>query len=142
MSNTFPEQDITQKEQKRPPRSLAEWVTFTIATSIVGAIAALVIYLWVTQKDSPPVLTITPQTETRQVEGQFYIPFKLTNTGGETAESVRVIAELQVNGKVEESSDQEIDFLSSGETAAGAFVFSRNPQQGKLTMRVVSYKLP
>jgi len=70
------------------------------------------------------------------------VPFTVTNTGGETAESVQIIAELRVNGEVLESGDQQIDFLSSGETQEGAFIFSRNPTQGQLIVRSSSYKLP
>jgi len=70
------------------------------------------------------------------------VPFTVTNTGGETAESVQIIAELRVNGEVLESGDQQIDFLSSGETQEGAFIFSRNPSQGQLIVRPSSYKLP
>jgi uncharacterized protein (TIGR02588 family) len=43
---------------------------------------------------------------------------------------------------VEESGEQQIDFLASGEKEEGAFVFSRDPRQGELVMRVASYKLP
>jgi uncharacterized protein (TIGR02588 family) len=53
-----------------------------------------------------------------------------------------VIAELSINGKVEEDGEQQIDFLASGETEEGAFVFSRDPRQGELVVRVASYKLP
>ena len=66
----------------------------------------------------------------------------LTNTGGDTAESVQIIAELRVNGEVVESGEQQIDFLSRGETEEGAFIFSRNPSQGQLIVRSSSYKLP
>jgi uncharacterized protein (TIGR02588 family) len=53
-----------------------------------------------------------------------------------------VIAELRINGKIEEVGEQQIDFLSSGETEEGAFVFSRDPRNVELVVRVASYKLP
>jgi uncharacterized protein (TIGR02588 family) len=53
-----------------------------------------------------------------------------------------VIAELRINGEVEESGEQQIDFLASGEMEEGAFVFSRDPRKGELVVRVASYKLP
>lgn len=131
------------QEQQRPRRSPAEHITFGIACSILATIIGLVLYIWFDQKaQQPPDITISSQDTTREASGQFYVPFEITNIGGGTAESVQIIAELQINGEVEESGEQQIDFLSGGETEEGAFVFSRNPQEGELTLRVASYKLP
>lgn len=132
----------SSKKQKRPPRSLAEWTTLSLASLVLAAIAGLVIHNWATQQKRPPVLQLDRNGEIRETEGQFYVPFEVSNVGGETVESVQVIAELRVNGEVEESGDQQIDFLSEGEKEEGAFVFRRNPRQGELTVRVASYKLP
>jgi uncharacterized protein (TIGR02588 family) len=128
--------------QKRPPRSLAEWVTFSIASTILSAIATLVIYTWVTDQQEPPVLEVSQTNQIREANGQFYVPFELSNMGGETVESVQVVAELRVNGQVQESGDQQIDFLSSREKAEGGFVFRRDPRKGELIIRVASYKVP
>lgn len=138
MNNT----DSSPQTEQKPPRSAAEWTTFSIALFILAMIVGLVIYKWFTQKDQPPILSIARQNEIREAPGQFYVPFAVTNTGGETAESVQVIAELRINGEVEESGEQQIDFLASGEQEKGAFVFSRDPRQGELVVRVASYKLP
>lgn len=127
---------------QRPPRSFAEWTTFSIASLILSAIAGLVIYSWATKQDSPPVMKLDRSQEIREVDGQFYVPFELSNTGGETVESVQVVAELRVNGEVKESGDQQIDFLSASEKEEGAFVFRQDPRKGQLTLRVASYKLP
>ncbi|MBD2018771.1 TIGR02588 family protein, partial [Leptolyngbya sp. FACHB-36] len=108
---------------ERPSRTPAEWITFGIATAILAAIAGLVSYAWVTERDRPPVLVINRTEAVREAEGQFYVPFEVANTGGETVESVQIVAELRVNDRVEEAGDQQIDFLSGGETEEGAFVF-------------------
>jgi uncharacterized protein (TIGR02588 family) len=128
--------------KSRPPRTIAEWTTFGIASLILASIAGLVIYNWATEKDSPPVLSLNRTDEIRETEGQFYVPFEISNTGGETVESVQIVAELRVNGQVEESGDQQVDFLSEGEKEEGAFVFRKDPRKGELTVRVASYKLP
>ena len=132
----------TQEVKQKPQRSAAEWTTFSIALLVLATLIGLVIYKWITQKNEPPLLSVTPQSEIRQVPGQFYVPFSIINTGGATAESVQVIAELRINDEIAESGEQQIDFLASGEKQEGAFVFSRDPRQGKLVMRVASYKLP
>jgi len=138
-----PEQQPSEGLQQNRARSPAEQVTFGIASLILAGIIALVCYIWVDeQTDQPPDITVSNQGTVREASGQFYVPFEIENIGGGTAESVQVIAELRINGEVEESGEQQIDFLSGGETEEGAFVFSRNPQEGELVLRVASYKLP
>lgn len=119
-----------------------EWITFTIASLIVAIIVGLVLWIWVTRNDQPPLLSVTVDREIRQEQGQYYVPFSITNTGGGTAESVQVIGELRVNGEVAEQGEQQIDFLSSNEKEEGAFIFQRDPNQAELLIRAASYKLP
>jgi uncharacterized protein (TIGR02588 family) len=133
---------MTQTEQHKPERSPAEWVTFSVASFILAVIVSLVGYTWLNDKNQPPILSVTNKEIIREIDGQFYVPFEVVNTGGDTAESVQIMAELLINGKVAESGEQQIDFLSSGEREEGAFMFSQNPRQGQLTLRVASYKLP
>ncbi|MBM0741435.1 TIGR02588 family protein [Phormidium sp. CLA17] len=129
-------------ESKRPFRNSTEWLSFGIASLIVGTVAGLVIYSWAMGRNSPPSLTIYRTEPVREADGQFYVPFEIVNTGGETAESVQVIAELKVNAAIQESGDLQIDFLSRGETEKAAFVFKTDPRQGDLVVRVASYKTP
>ncbi|PZV11882.1 MAG: TIGR02588 family protein [Leptolyngbya sp.] len=129
-------------EAKKPSRSFAEWLSFSIASLILGTTVGLVIYSWATGRNSPPVLAINRTEPVREVDGQFYVPFEISNTGGETAESVQVIAELKVKTAVQESGDLQIDFLSRGETEKATFVFKTDPRQGDLVVRVASYKVP
>lgn len=130
------------EEQKRPPRSLAEWVSFSIALLILAIVSGLVIYSWLTKSDEPPILAVDRTEAVKEIEGKYYVPFEVSNKGGETAESVQVVAELKINGEVEASGDFLIDFLSQNETEKGGFVFDKDPRQGELTVRVSSYKVP
>jgi uncharacterized protein (TIGR02588 family) len=132
---------MSESEQKQQ-RSVAEWVTFSIASSIVAGIVGLVLYSWAKVGNEPPVLAIEQSGKVRQTSGSFYVPFTLTNKGGETADAVRVTAELQIGGKVEEMGEQQFDFLAGGEAEEGTFLFSRNPQNGKLILRVTGYRKP
>jgi uncharacterized protein (TIGR02588 family) len=122
-------------------RSLAEKVSFGISLSIVGIVIALICYTWITGDTNPPALVVTT-TQTRQVDQHYYVPFTVTNWGGETAEAVEVVGELSLPGGTTETGMQEIDFLSRQEKRSGEFIFSQNPQQGELTVRVASYRLP
>lgn len=137
------QQDQSSPDQaKRPPRSLAEWISFSISLFIVGVIATLVLYIWATDRDRPAALNLNQNEPIRETDGQFYVPFEIANSGGETVESVQVIAELQVAGEVIESGDLQVDFLSQGEKESGVFVFSQDPRKGQLVLRVSSYKVP
>ena len=122
-------------------RSLAEKVSFSISLFIVGLIVALVCYIWVTGDTNPPILSVST-SEVRQVNQQYYVPFTVSNFGGKTASSVEVVGELSQAQKTLEIGRQEIDFLSRKEERSGEFVFTHNPQQGELTVRVASYKQP
>jgi uncharacterized protein (TIGR02588 family) len=140
MSNVIDQEAVQDPKDSR--RSLAEWFTFGLASAIVAIVIGLVIYIWLGKKTDPPVLSIQREEAIRKVNGQFYVPFTLKNQGGKTAESVHVVAKLELSDSIEESGEQEVDFLSSGEKQDGAFIFSQDPHKGKLTIRVVSYKLP
>lgn len=120
----------------------AESITFAIACLVVAVLVGLILLTWDQHTDDPPTLSIVRSGEIRAAQGQFYVPFTLKNTGGKTAESVQVIGELRQGGEVVEAGDQQIDFLSGGEEEEGAFIFTRDPDQGNLIIRVASYKLP
>jgi uncharacterized protein (TIGR02588 family) len=120
----------------------AEWITFAINLFLVLILISLVLFLWFTGDNQPPVLSVQYDAPIQRLQGQYYVPFTVTNTGGGTAEVVQVLGELTVNGQVEETGEQQLDFLSAGEEGEGAFIFTQNPQQGELVIRVASYKLP
>ena len=72
---------IDQDQNQRPSRSLAEWVTFGIASLLLGTLAGLVIYSGLTRSDRPPAMTLTRPEPIRPENGQFYVPFEIVNTG-------------------------------------------------------------
>jgi uncharacterized protein (TIGR02588 family) len=135
--------DQSSDQANSSHRSPAEWVSFTIALFILITIVGLVTFRGLGRDSKPPIVCVTiKQTDIRQVERQYYVPFTVTNSGGKTAESVQVVAELTTASGVQESGEQTINFLSSGEIQEGAFIFSYPPQEGDLKVRVASYKLP
>jgi uncharacterized protein (TIGR02588 family) len=134
--------NYSDNPEKPDRRSFAEWISFGISLSILALLVGSIVYQWITEENQPPILSVTTDKDIRQAKGQFYVPFTVANTGNETAESVEVMAELDVNGKMEEIGSQQIDFLSGGETQSGAFILNRYPDRGKLIVRVTGYKLP
>lgn len=144
MSNTakMPEVNMPEPTQQHRERSLAEWVTFSIASCILLALISLVFYAWVLSQHSPPVLEVEAQGPVRVVEDQFYVPFTVENTGGEIAEAIQVVAELRVDGNLSETGEQQISSLSGGEQKQGSFVFRHDPTESELVLRVASYSQP
>jgi uncharacterized protein (TIGR02588 family) len=131
-----------QQNQQQQGRSVAEWVSFGISTAILLAVAGLILFWWLTAPKGPPIIRISPAGDIRQVEEQFYVPFEVKNTGGSAADAIQARAELRINGQVVEQATQSFSFLSRGETEKGAFVFTQDPREGKLTMSITSYKQP
>ncbi|NJM61144.1 MAG: TIGR02588 family protein, partial [Oscillatoriales cyanobacterium RU_3_3] len=80
---------MTESNEGRSKRTPAEWVTFTIACFILANIIGLVLYNWRTKKQEPPIISVSRSEPIREVQGQFYVPFAVTNAGGETAESIQ-----------------------------------------------------
>ncbi|MBW4467235.1 MAG: TIGR02588 family protein [Pegethrix bostrychoides GSE-TBD4-15B] len=131
----------TARKSRRAMRIPAEWITFALSALIVVGLVGLVLLSWVTQSHEPPILSV--QIEAMRVrDGQFYIPFTVENTGGDTAEAVQIVGELRQGEQIIENGEQQIDFLASHEQQSGAFVFTQNPQMGRLSLRVASYQLP
>lgn len=123
-------------------RSTAERVTFIVALTILLGLVGLILFDWQTNLNRPPAFAVAVSDAVRVTDGRYYVPFAITNTGGRIARMVQVTAELDIAGVDEETGEQQIDFLSGHETQAGSFVFSHNPQQGDLVVRVASYRLP
>ena len=129
------------KDSESASQSPAEWISFLIASAILISVLGTVVYLWVRDRNSqPPELAVTSTIETRQ--GNYYVPFTVTNSGDETAAAVQIIAELRVDGVVIEWGEQTIDFLSSQEEKKGAFIFTHEPHPNELTVRTASYQEP
>ena len=129
-------------QQKPARRSLAEKVSFSISLFVVSTIVFLIVYAWITGDNNPPVLSVTAGANIRHIEQQYYIPFTVKNSGGETVESVEIVAQLLTDLHPQETGRQQVDFLSRQETREGEFIFSRDPSEGELVIRVASYKLP
>jgi uncharacterized protein (TIGR02588 family) len=144
-SESLKENDRTAESDSKPkqPRSLAEQVSFSIAALILASLIGGVVHLGLGKREQVPANpVITREQPIFELSDQYHVPFELTNQGDVTAESVQVIAELRLGDEVIESGEQRIDFLSSRETESGTFLFSRDPRQGELVIRVASYKHP
>jgi uncharacterized protein (TIGR02588 family) len=120
-------------------RSAAEWVTFAISTLVVAAVVGLVAWQAV-GADAPPQLEATSGA-TRQSGSRFHLPVTVTNRGDQTAADVQVTASFTDGGETVEG-QQEIDFLSGGESHELVFVFDSDPRRGEVEVRITGYSVP
>jgi uncharacterized protein (TIGR02588 family) len=123
-------------------RSLAEWITLLVSTTFLALLVGLIVYDWQVNQTRPPAFEITIANHVRETDRRYYLPFAITNTGGRIARTVQVVAELHFPNAVDEVAEQQIDFLSGHERKQGSFVFTHNPLEGDLMVRVASYRLP
>lgn len=123
-------------------RSLAEWISFFVATLILAVLVGLIVFDWRVNQTRPPAFQVEITESARVTDGRYYVPFAIQNTGGRIARTVQVTAELVLDDEATETGEQQIDFLSGNERKRGIFVFTHNPQEGELIIRVASYGLP
>lgn len=131
--------DSTKRPAGRGPRTSAEWVTFTIACTLLVALAVVIV---TRSGDDAPAEPIASQTGSiiRSATG-YEVPVEVRNVGGRTAEEVQVRVELTIDGEVSES-DQVVDFLAGDDAEDLTFVFEDDPADGDLVVAVVGYATP
>jgi len=141
MSESQHQSQTETRSESSQQRNWAEWATFVISSGILLSLIALILYDWLLTQQSPPVLQVTPQSVVEIRQEQFYQPFVIKNVGGSFAESVQVIASLTMASSADvEVGEQQIAFLAAGEEKSGYFIFTHDPREGELTMRVASYR--
>lgn len=126
---------------ERTSRTVAEWVTLSVAIAVLAGLMGLILYDWQVNQNRPPAFRVEVTEPARVADGRYYVPFSIINTGGRIARLVQVSAELQTDAGTE-TGEQQVDFLSGNERKRGSFVFGHNPQEGTLRVRVASYQMP
>jgi uncharacterized protein (TIGR02588 family) len=121
----------------------AEWVTLAVSSLLVFGLVALTSYLYLTASTDPAAVTVQPSlSEVYQSGNRFYVPVTVRNTGGETAEEVRVRITLTDAAGHIETSDFQIQFLAGGGSNRAVASFGSDPRQGQLDAAVVSFLKP
>ena len=125
-----------------PGRTLAEWIAFGVSCLILAVLIGSILISWASNRNNPPALSVEAGP-VRMAEEQYYVPFVVANSGGEGVEAIQVVAKLQNGEEVDsaEMGEQTIDSLSGGDAEQGSFVFSQDPREGDLTLRVASYRV-
>jgi uncharacterized protein (TIGR02588 family) len=133
----------SEPDEPATGRSAAEWVTLIVSSLLVLGLVALTSYLYLTAPTDPAAVTVEPHLEQAYQSGsRFYLPVTVRNTGGQTAEEVRVRVTLTDAGGSAESAEFQIQFLAGGGTGRAVVSFGSDPRAGQLTAAVVSFLEP
>ena len=73
------------EDKQQQKRTIAEWITFSVASLILIAVVGLVSFTWIKKSaQKPPILIINSNKPLRKLDGKYYLPFEVVNHGGET----------------------------------------------------------
>jgi len=120
------------------PRSIAEWVSLSIALLLLAGVVGIIVWLWVAEPQGPPRFTLVRGTVWEDA-GLFHLPVGVTNAGGEAVAEVRIEGR-QADGPGEERAATTIDFLPVRAREDVVLVFRRDPS--RVRVEVVSYRRP
>jgi uncharacterized protein (TIGR02588 family) len=132
-----------QQEPGSARRSAAEWVTLAVSTLLVAGLVGVTSYLFLTASGEPAAMTVQPRLdELYQAGGRFYAPVTVQNTGGKTAEEIRVLVSVTDGAGRTESSEFQIQFLAGGAKHQAVVSFGSDPRSGQLVAAVTSFLEP
>jgi uncharacterized protein (TIGR02588 family) len=121
----------------------AEWFTLAISSLIVLSLIGLTSYYYLTRSTAPAVVEVEPRlADVRQAGGRFYLPVRVRNGGGETAEEIRVRVTATGPSGRQETAEFQVQFLAGGAADRAVVTFGSDPRQGQVEAAVVSYLEP
>lgn len=124
-------------------RTTAERITLVISLVILASIFALAGWANVRTGDAPPTIEVEARLEAvRETDSGYYLPIRITNTGGLTAQDVTVVGELDTGEEQPETAEITITFLAGGEEESAELVFTTDPNEGELSVGATSYLQP
>jgi len=128
----------------RQGRNAAEWVTLTVSIVVLATFIGAALYeQFALTEPSGVILRVELQLDQAVRRGdRFYVPFEVTNTGGDPASDVAVRFEVRRTEEVIEESDMVVPFLPSDGVEAGEAVLMSDPAQFEVTAEVGNFLAP
>ena len=125
------------ESSEKPVRNRAEWVSLSISFTLLSALVATVVSLWLHPSLKPAEFTVE-RGSVRTAKDHYYLPITIKNEGDATA------AQVTIEGSLDAASDEiattTFDFVPARSDAEGVLIFSQEPSGA--TIRVVSYQEP
>ena len=132
------EKDKTKQHQKT---SALEWIIAVVGLILVTGAIGFMIYEAALQEKQPPNFVFEIASPMKTSNG-FLVKFELENTGDETAAAVEVEGELTRGEESVEKSSATLTYAPSHSKREGGLLFTKNPNEFELTIRVAGYEKP
>lgn len=121
----------------RPEKNPLEWGVFVAGLALSLGTMGILAWDAATNGDKPPVLSVVLGSA-RAVGSGYEVPVTVRNTGGETAEAVRV----EVVGTDGRRAELEFEFVPRGSSREGTVFIPNDPTREAVSARVVSFRKP
>jgi uncharacterized protein (TIGR02588 family) len=125
----------------KPSKNRLEWTVFGIGLVLVLATLGFLARESVVGRGEPPDVVVR-LGEPRRSQSGWLVPVEVTNSGGSTAEDVRVPILLELAGGRKEEAELGIAFLARGSTRNAWVSFRNDPRRGTLTLGALAFEVP
>jgi uncharacterized protein (TIGR02588 family) len=130
---------------RKPPRPLQknwlEWSVFTVGLVFVLGIVAYLVYDSLTSSGLEPAITVEVG-KIRRTAGGWAVRVEAENSGGVTAEDLRIAVVLEANGREQERVELDLPFVPRHSRRGGWVEFRHDPSVGRLSGYAVGYGTP
>lgn len=137
--------EIKQSEQRKGKRSskppLWEWIFAILGLILVTGAISFMIYQATKQTKKLPNFVFKIDAPTQNSNG-YLVEFELENTGDETASAVVIEGELKGGAESVEKSSATLNYAPSHSKRQGGLLFTKNPNDFELKIRVAGYEKP
>jgi len=132
---------VERKNGQGARTPLLEWVAAGAGFLFLICLLAAIGHDAITgSSQQPPSIAVLPG-EIIATPSSYVVPFKASNGSGGTAAAVQIEGKLEV-GSMIETSQATIDYIAGQSTGEGSLIFTSDPRQGRLTLRVTGYQKP
>ena len=118
---------------------LLEWIAAAAGASVLAVVIGVIIYSLVTNSEKTPPTFAFETVEISRSGDRWHVGFRITNSGGRPASSVKVIASLQGGGEMAETT---LRYVPNGSSRAGGVYFLADPNSDIVRFRVSGYEVP
>lgn len=125
---------------KRYP--LVEWVSAAIGVAITGAMFGFLALEAARERDGNlPMLSAAPVAVVES-KGGYVVEFEVRNDSATTGAAVEVEGILKQGGSDIETSSATLSYVPGESSRRGGLIFTRNPRDYRLELRVTGYERP
>ena len=129
----------TRQLHENPP--VWEWIVAAIGFVLVAGTIGFMLYQTVTEKDTPPNFSVKVDSIV-QTEGGYLVKFRVKNSGETSAGEVTIKGELKRDAEIVEGRTVKLTYVPSNSERDGGLLFSENPNELQLKLRVEGYEKP